>query len=109
MYPVDLGSNPVVSMLQRALHLSVSAGRQTQLIIYIKAKILKRISLNFRILKSFYKVFLFKAKLKVRPGSRVVSTGPKPGVTSNLRHAQNMTAKMTVISGKKWIQATGYI
>ena len=30
--PADLGSNPVVSMLQRALRLSVSAGRQTQLI-----------------------------------------------------------------------------
>ena len=32
MYPADPGSNPVVSMLQRALRLSVSAGRQTQLI-----------------------------------------------------------------------------
>ena len=32
MCPVDPGSNPVVSMLQRALRLSVSAGRQTQLI-----------------------------------------------------------------------------
>ena len=32
LYPADPGSNPVVSMLQRALRLSVSAGRQTQLI-----------------------------------------------------------------------------
>ena len=32
LYLADPGSNPVVSMLQRALHLSVSAGRQTQLI-----------------------------------------------------------------------------
>ena len=32
LYPADPGSNPVVSMLQRALCLSVSAGRQTQLI-----------------------------------------------------------------------------
>ena len=32
LYQADPGSNPVVSMLQRALCLSVSAGRQTQLI-----------------------------------------------------------------------------
>ena len=32
LYPADPGSNPVVSMLQSALRLSVSAGRQTQLI-----------------------------------------------------------------------------
>ena len=32
LYPADPGSNPVISMLQRALRLSVSAGRQTQLI-----------------------------------------------------------------------------
>ena len=32
MYPADPGSKPVISMLQRALRLSVSAGRQTQLI-----------------------------------------------------------------------------
>ena len=32
LYPADPGSNPVVSMLQHALRLSVSAGRQTQLI-----------------------------------------------------------------------------
>ena len=32
LYPVDPGSNPDISMLQRALRLSVSAGRQTQLI-----------------------------------------------------------------------------
>ena len=32
LYPADPGSNPFVSMLQSALHLSVSTGRQTQLI-----------------------------------------------------------------------------
>ena len=32
LHPADPGSNPVVSMLQHALRLSVSAGRQTQLI-----------------------------------------------------------------------------
>ena len=32
LYSGDPGSNPVVSMLQRALRMSVSAGRQTQLI-----------------------------------------------------------------------------
>ena len=32
LYPADPGSNPVISMLQRAIHLSVSASRQTQLI-----------------------------------------------------------------------------
>ena len=33
LHPANPGSNPVVSMLQRALRLPVSAGRQTQLII----------------------------------------------------------------------------
>ncbi len=61
----------------------------------------------FRILKSSFRVFLFMAKLKANFGFREASTGPRLGVTSNLRLAQNLRTKKIVSSGKKLIQAIG--
>ncbi len=59
---------------------------------------------QLRILKSSFKEFLSIAMLRIRLGFLEALTGPRLGVTSNLRLAQNQKMKETVLSGRKWIQ-----